>query len=150
MEDNDNPNGKRKCYKDTTGFYFDIDDNIYKKCYYSCEKCEIHGNNKAHNCTECSIDYPLEFKINNNSNYSNCFQDCNYYYYFDENNNINCTDNSTCPKKFPILIERECHKDIKIVNMDENLNQCLNNDKTRGKEVYCYDTILKDIEDIFS
>ena len=151
VEDNDNQNGYRKCYKDTTGYYLDMNDSIYKKCYYSCEKCEVQGNNNTHNCEKCSNDYPLEFKINNNyTNYSNCFQNCRYYYYFDENNDFFCTDNNTCPKKFPILIGIECQKDIKIINMDENLNNCLNNEKTNEKEIYCYDTILKDIEDIYS
>ena len=150
VENNDNPNVYRICYKDTTGFYWDINDEIYKKCFDSCEKCEIHGNNKTHNCTECSFDFPLKLKINNITNYSNCYHHCSYYYYFDEDDNFHCTENTTCPKKFPILIETECQKDIKIVNMDENLSQCLNNDKTKGKEVHCYDTILKDIEDIFS
>ena len=149
VQDNDNPNEYRKCYKDTTGYYLDTNDSIYKKCYYSCETCEIQGNNKTHNCKECSYNYSLEFKINN-SNYSNCFN-CSYYYYFDEYENFHCTDNNTCPRIFPILDERECIKAIEITNMEENnLNECLNNEKTREKEIFCYDTILKDINDIFS
>ena len=40
-ENDDNLNGYRKCYKDPIGYYLNINDKIYKKCYYSCEKCEI-------------------------------------------------------------------------------------------------------------
>ena len=144
-DNNNNINEYKKCYKEPVGYYLDLNSSIYKKCFFSCETCEIQGNNKTHNCKECSNDYPLEFKINN-SNYSNCFQNCSYYYYFDEIENFHCTENNTCPRIFPILDGRECIKDIKIINMEENLKDCLNNEK----EIFCYDSILKEINDIFS
>ena len=138
----------KECYKDPIGYYLDINESLYKKCFYSCKTCEIPGNNRTHNCLECSNDYPLVFK--NNDNYPDCFQNCSYNYYFEEYNNFHCTINNICPKKFPILIGRECKKDIRIINMNENLIDCLNNKITKEIEIYCYDKIIKGIEDIYT
>ena len=93
------------CYKELDGYY--LDNNIYKKCFYTCKICNISGNNKNHNCIECSDDY--SFKIKNRNSF-NCYETCSYYYYFDNKNNYHCTINSTCPKNYPKLIEekKEC------------------------------------------
>ena len=119
-------NRYKKCYKDPTGYYLDMDESIYKKCYQSCQKCEIKGNNITHNCIECNNDFPMEFKVNN---YSNCYQNCSYYYYFDINNNYQCTNDSECPKKYPILDRRECKMSNKIQNRLEDL---INNKTTKA------------------
>ena len=63
IENDNDTYGYKKCYKDPIGYY--LDNNIYKKCYYSCEKCEIKGNNITHNCIECNKNYPIELKTNN-------------------------------------------------------------------------------------
>ena len=77
---------------------------------YSCETCEIEGNNITHNCLTCQSNYPFKIKINN---YTNCYKNCNYYYYFDNEYNFHCTNNLSCPEKYSLLIEdeRECIKD---------------------------------------
>ena len=52
-KENDNytfSEGLIKCYKEPEGFYLDINDLKYKKCYYSCESCDIGGNIITHNC----------------------------------------------------------------------------------------------------
>ena len=118
-EDDENTFGYKKCHKDPIGYYLDIIENKYKKCYYSCEKCEMKGNNIEHNCTECNRNYPIEFRVNN---YSNCYENCKYYYYFDTNNNYHCTDNDTCPDEYPILDETQCKLlGNKIENAIKNL-----------------------------
>ena len=66
------------CYKDPEGYY--LDNNLYKKCYFTCKRCNITGNNNNHNSIECIDNY--EFHINTNNSF-NCYQNCNYYYYFD-------------------------------------------------------------------
>ena len=45
------------CYKEfpNKGYYLDKDEQMYKKCYYTCETCEIKGDNITHNCLECNI-----------------------------------------------------------------------------------------------
>ena len=96
-----------KCYKNPIGYYLDINESIYKKCFYSCKACEIKGDNIEHNCLECNDNYSYEIKINN---YSNCYEKCNYYHYFDNNNEIHCTFNFSCPQDYPHLIQpkNEC------------------------------------------
>ena len=76
IENDNNTNEYKECYKDKIGYYLDMNESIYKKWYFSFKKCEFKGSSTAHNCLECNINYPIEFKINNN--YSNCYQ-CSYY-----------------------------------------------------------------------
>ena len=73
------------CYKNPEGFYLDNNDNFYKKCYYTCKECDIKGNYSNHNCLNCNVSFPFQIKING---YLNCYEKCNYYYYFDNINNI--------------------------------------------------------------
>ena len=74
------------CYNESpNGYYLDAIDKIYKKCYYTCETCEIKGDNEFHNCLKCNTEF--KFGINRN-NYFNCYINCSYYYYFDNNNSL--------------------------------------------------------------
>ena len=50
-----------------------LDNNIYKKCYYTCKECELGGNNITHNCLTCKDNYT--FVLNNNTYYNNCYID---------------------------------------------------------------------------
>ena len=59
IENDNDTYGYKKCYKDPIGYYLDRNESIYKKCYNSCEKCEIKGNNTIHNCIECNHNYPV-------------------------------------------------------------------------------------------
>ena len=104
------------CYKEPEGYYLDNNNSIYKKCYHRCKTCEIEGNDNVHNCLECNYNYP--FNINNyNTNYMNCYENCSYYYYFDENNNFYCTNNYSCPEEYNKFIPdkmkcvNDCNKD---------------------------------------
>ena len=47
----------KKCYKDPLGYY--LDKNIYKKCFNTCKKFEINGNNITYN----SLKYSCVFYI---------------------------------------------------------------------------------------
>ena len=79
------------CYNETPiGYYLEINDLLYKKCYFTCETCETKGDNIFHNCLKCNDEYNIEIDYNN---YVNCFKNCNYYYYFDNDNNYHCTEN---------------------------------------------------------
>ena len=74
------------CYNETPkGYYLDKFDELYKRCYYTCETCEIKGDNKFHNCLKCKSEFNFEIYTNN---YTNCFVNCSYYYYFDNNNSL--------------------------------------------------------------
>ena len=79
----------------------------------------MEGNNLTHNCIECNNYFSFKIKINN---FFNCYKNCSYYYYFDNENNFQCTINLSCTKDYPKLKEnkKECtkynNKDI-IINL---------------------------------
>ena len=94
------------------GYFLDLDNSIYKKCYDTCNKCIIGGNETNNNCIECKSNYKLYINI---MNISNCYEECKYNYYFNESNYFQCIE--TCPEKYPKLIKDknkcidECKKD---------------------------------------
>ena len=125
--ENDNysiTDGYVNCYKNPIGFYLDKNESIYKKCYYSCKECEINGDNVTHNCLKCDDNYSYAI---NKTKYLNCYENCSYYHYFDNDNNIHCTLNSTCPDNYSELIldKLECVNPDNINNYfsTENLNE---------------------------
>ena len=65
------------CYKEIEGYYIDYNDSLFKKCYYTCETCEIKGDNITHNCLICNTDYNYSIIINM-SNYFNCYNYSDY------------------------------------------------------------------------
>ena len=113
------------------------------------KKCEKIGDNKTHNCLKCNDNYPFEIKINN---YSNCYENCSYNYYFDDENNYHCTINSSCPDNYPKLLNtKECIKNGEIKTLIEDIIK--NNEeveKTKEEEIEYYDTIIKNIEEGFT
>ena len=109
-----------KCYNKINGYY--LDNNLFKKCYYTCNKCNIKGDYINHNCIECNNDYP--FRYNKNS-YFNCYENCGHYFYLDNDYNFHCIGDSFCPNDYPKLIEgtSECMEydieDIKKMLLNE-------------------------------
>ena len=143
------------CYKDIKGYYIDKNNSLYKKCYYTCETCEIKGDNINHNCLQCNNNY--SFGIINNYKYYNCYENCTFYYYFDEDNLYHCTMNLSCPNEFPDLKKDkiECFKNnikniIKDILNIEKIENYDNNDKNEAEEIQYYDTILETIETCFT
>ena len=120
------------CYKNPEGYYLDLNDSLYKKCFERCETCEIKGNNISHNCLQCNNDFPFDIKINN---YSNCYKNCSHYYYFDNQFNFYCTESKSCPEEYPKLLEdkNECVVDNKIKYESTNLFQDKNEYSTENK-----------------
>ena len=107
----DNPN---ICYNATPeGYYLDINESIYKKCFHSCKYCNGPGDEIDNKCLEC-----LEnFSFLNDSLYNmSCFKQCDNYYYFDDNC-FQCTGDENCPEGYNKLIldkkkcVNECSKD---------------------------------------
>ena len=108
------------CYKEQPkGYYLDKSNSLYKKCYYSCKTCEIEGNNITHNCLTCQDTFAFEI---NKNNYTNCYETCTYYYYFDNEYNFHCTENLSCPEEYPLLINNksECVNDT-IIETEKNI-----------------------------
>ena len=136
------------CYKQPEGYY--LDDNIYKRCYHTCKICNSEGNHIIHNCIECNENYSFSIK-NNNNNYSNCYQNCNYYY-FDNENNYHCTMNLSCPKDYSILKNKmECIK-YDILDLIKNILENNKNitEKSKEEEIKYYDNILEIVEKEFT
>ena len=132
------------CYKNPKGYYLDMNDTQYKKCFYTCETCEIKGDYISHNCLTCNRNYTFSINIKNN-NYINCYEACNYYFYFDNNNNFYCTSNFSCPDEYPTLKEdkNECIKyDIKNIIKDIIIPET--NDTKENIEYY--NNILENLE----
>ena len=112
------------CYKNPKGYYLDKIDKIYKECFYRCDKCELKGDNINNKCTSCNSNFSFGIK-NYNDNYFNCYERCDYYYYFDEIDNYRCTIDNSCPKEYQTIIR--------------NNTECINNG---------YNYILKEISKI--
>ena len=123
----------------------DKDELLYKKCYYACQTCEIKGNNITHNCLKCKTNFPIEIRINN---YTNCYEQCNYYHYYDKNNLFHCA--FSCPDKYPILLEKrnECIQNSEIKKIIQDLLDNKNNSKI--EEIEYYETIFDIIETGFT
>ena len=126
-------------------YYLDYTDNIYKECYQLCKKCNISGDDINNNCDECKSNYSFlsESFVTN----KNCFQNCDFYYYFDEDNNYFCTNNYSCPENYKLIIDKnkcidECKNDDDIIYIyqynDTCLEQCPNETIPENITNICY------------
>ena len=131
-----------KCIeKAPEGYYIEPKENKIKKCYESCKKCEIGGDEVNNNCIECITNYGL---YNNLMNKTNCYKVCQFYHYFDEQGNFHCTDK--CPQKYNKLIleEKMCVNDCKNSDIykynynDTCLKKCPNDTFTDENNNICY------------
>ena len=87
---------------DITDIFYGVPDNII----ICLNENNSHILNEINKKKCYNIDCSYEMKINN---YSNCYKNCNYYHYFN-NDNTFCTFNFSCPKNYPYLIQdkNEC------------------------------------------
>ena len=106
------------CQEDPEGYYLDIDNDIYKPCYKTCKRCYGEGNEENNNCIECKLNY---YKIEENIN--NCYEKCEYYYYFDLLGKYNCTLDNICPDNQSKLIKQK--------------NKCIDN--CANDDIYIYE-----------
>ena len=118
--------------------------NYFKKCYESCDLCEIGGNDTHHNCIKCNTDYFYELNI---SNYLNCYDKCEFNFYYDEiNNKYHCTPDENCvnyydkkisekkqcvhdckdDKDFPFEFQKNCYSScpVNISEISKDKNYC--------------------------
>ena len=104
------------------GYYFELKDSVYKKCFDTCKYCSGYGNEINNNCIECINNYSFL----NSSIIKNCYKECPYYFYFDDKKGIiYCTENSTCPKEYNKLIyeKKKCVNNCKDDNIYKYLYQ---------------------------
>ena len=113
------------CYKDPEGYYLDTD-NYYKPCFSLCKACNGQGDENNNNCKECLSNYIL---ILNPQNYNNCYEKCEFFYYFNSSGSYHCTENNKCPEEQSKLVKSkskcidDCSKD-EIYKYEEN-NICV-------------------------
>jgi hypothetical protein len=103
---------KEICYKECPESTFNLS---YKceNCFYKCKNCSGYGDENNNNCSECKPGMILL----NDFNKSNCYNICDFYYYFDDNGNYICTQDSECPEGYTNLsnqFEKKCVKEPKI------------------------------------
>ena len=111
--------------KDKEGYYLDSKTKKLKKCFETCSKCNIGGDEKNNNCEVCKVNYTL---YKNLINVTNCYKTCNHYYYFNELNNFYCTENYECPKNYKL-----------IKNKSKCIDNCINDDIYKYEYNYtCY------------
>ena len=130
-EDGEIKNGYYDCYTGQVEKYFlDIANNEYKRCYETCQLCNELGNSLEHKCTACPNKYT--------QNDTNCYEICDYFYYFDLNGVYHCTDNDECPSITPNkLVERKiCIKDC---SDEEVYNITYKNRCYKPCSIYYYD-----------
>ena len=118
------------CYQNLENYFLYKENNsyVFKPCYYLCKICNELGDDINNKCEECISNYIL---INNN-NYTNCYEKCKYYYYFDSKNNYHCTDDNYCPEIYNLLIKNKskcidnCNKDdiYKFMYKNECYDHC--------------------------
>ena len=137
------------CYKEIKGYYLDKENSIFRKCYYTCETCEIKGDNISHNCLSCNANYSIGI---NNTNYFNCYKKCQHYYYIDDMNNYICINDTFSPEEYSTVSED------KTEYIKNDLNDIIQNMIDYGKnvtieekeeEIKYYDEILDKIESGF-
>ena len=112
----------------------------------SKQKKIINNNNECIDSCNNSTLYKYEYK-------RKCFENCNYYYFLDNDKNFHCTFNSSCPKEYPKLADnnKECFQN----NISEIIKNLLNNkrnefEKSSEKTIKVYDDILQIVEDKFT
>ena len=127
-----NINNFIKCYNSPEGFYLDIGDLLYKKCYNSCKNCNKSGNEFYHNCIECKEDYIYEVQFDD---YKNCYDNyinCSFSCYYDiAKHKFYCTQNLKCEST-------NCSKISKYKFRNYCYSDCPNGTiKSFSKSFYC-------------
>jgi len=111
-EGNECENDIIQCFNITPeGYYLDTNINKFKKCFNTCKYCYEPGNETYNNC----IEFISNFTFLNESQYkTNCFQECQFYYYFNNENNYICSSNCISFYNKIILEKRKCIGDCKL------------------------------------
>ena len=140
-----NKNSFIKCYNNPKGYYLDQEDHLYKNCYPNCETCDEKGTDINHNCLLCKNNYIYELNL---LNHINCYKICEFYFYYNFNNNkYYCTPDLSCTKDFNLLIKQnnqcidDCSKDSEYKYEFRHIcyKECPYNisEKSTTKNFYC-------------
>ena len=98
-----NNNKYINCYNELPYDYV-LDNNIYKPCFDTCDNCTEIGDEYNNKCTKCKTNFIFKTDFDNDKN---CYQICDYYYYFDSNRRYHCTSQKKCPNEYNKLINNK-------------------------------------------
>ena len=126
------------------GYYLNSSKSVYKKCYETCKRCNGQGDIINNNCIECLNNHDF---LNDSIHKNNCYEKCNYYYYFNESNYHICTNKNECPSEYNKLIPEkkkcidDCKKDEAYIYKYNStcLLQCPNWTMVNETNKVCYD-----------
>ena len=99
-EENPNHNSLIDCYNTLEKYY--LKDQYFYPCYPSCKNCSDSGDDNNHNCDECLSNYKVIAELNKPNN---CYKECDYYYYI-ENNEYKCTLTNSCNNQQKLIQEK--------------------------------------------
>ena len=145
------------CYKNPKGYYLDKTNRIYKKCYYTCETCEMEGNDMNNNCITCKENYICKYK---NSMETDIYQIFNTSYNLEHSTNIKTVtsiiiqstknyDTSNSIYSVSTSFDEKLTESL-IINNDINDTSYVINITMREEEYNSYDEFINKTEEFFT
>ena len=118
----ENDKNLKQCYNnENKPSNYIFDSNLYKRCYESCGTCTEIGDSSNHKCGDCASGY----KRHDNEHNDNCYPICDYYFYFDDNHGVICTENQACPPNYKLVYSTtKCVKNCMDDGLYEYNNVC--------------------------
>ena len=124
------------CYSSCPSGTYNSEDDNFKcdNCFHKCKECNGKGNEINNNCLECYQDMILLNDFNN----SNCYEKCNYYYFFDDNGEYHCTNDYQCPEEYKLSKKEEnrCIKNIDLYTTYISISTNLGTDLIINNSTY--------------
>ena len=116
------PSSTDKCYQKSEipkNLYYNTNTESYELCYKTCGSCNKSGDYLENNCLTCGLNYIKE-KENNSTN---CVEKCKFLYFYNNNNQYSCTEDSQCPIEANLIIRSKNKCISKCTNDDINIFQ---------------------------
>ena len=91
----------KNCYNTSTidkNYIFIEAESVFESCYESCQTCDEIGTSANHKCTSCKNGYIVSSDVANN-----CDQHCTYFYYYNENKELTCTEKEECENNYKLV-----------------------------------------------
>ena len=116
------PSSTDKCYQKSEipkNLYYNTNTESYELCYKTCGSCNKSGDNLENNCLTCGLNYIKEKEKNS----TNCVEKCKFLYFYNNNNQYSCTEDSQCPIEANLIIRSKNKCISKCTNDDINIFQ---------------------------
>ena len=101
------------CFNKLDKYY--LSNKLFYPCYNSCQTCDKEGTMENHNCLTCDTNNSFALK---KEDYYNCYPNCTFYFYFDNNDNkkYTCSLENKCPDNYDLIIPelKQCVQNCKL------------------------------------